>query len=46
MWSPIKLDFLFYDFSMIYYDFFKDSTGINRKEKVKTDVTVVKPWLL
>ena len=23
MWSPIKLDFLFYDFSMIYYDFSK-----------------------
>jgi hypothetical protein len=23
MWSPIKLDFLCYDFSVIYYDFFK-----------------------
>ena len=23
MWSPIKLDFSFYDFSMIYYDFSK-----------------------
>ena len=36
MWSPIKLDFLFYDFSVIYYDFFKDSAEINKKEKVKT----------
>ena len=23
MWSPTKLDFLFYNFSMIYYDFLK-----------------------
>jgi hypothetical protein len=23
MWSPTKLDFLFYDFSVIYYDFSK-----------------------
>ena len=23
MWSPTKLNFLFYDFSMIYYDFVK-----------------------
>jgi len=29
MWSPIKLDFSFYDFFTIYYDFFKDSTKIN-----------------
>jgi hypothetical protein len=35
MWSPKKLDFLFYDFSMIYYNFFKDSTEINKKEKDK-----------
>jgi len=32
MWSPTKLDFLFYDFSMIYYDFFKDSVEIIKKE--------------
>jgi hypothetical protein len=36
MWSPTKLDFLFYDFSVIYYDFFKDSAEINKKEKDKT----------
>jgi hypothetical protein len=36
MWSPTKLNFLFYDFSVIYYDFFKDSTEINKKEKDKT----------
>ena len=36
MWSPTKLNFLFYDFSMIYYDFFKDSAKINKKEKDKT----------
>ena len=36
MWSPTKLDFTFYDFSVIYYDFFKDSTKINKKEKDKT----------
>ena len=33
MWSPTKLDLLFYDFFMIYYDFFKDSAEINKKEK-------------
>jgi hypothetical protein len=33
MWSPTKLDFLFYDFSVIYY--FKDSPKINKKEKDK-----------
>jgi hypothetical protein len=36
MWSLTKLDFLFYDFSVIYYDFFKDSAEINKKEKDKT----------
>ena len=36
MWSPTKLDFLFYDFSMIYYVFFKNSAKINKKEKDKT----------
>ena len=35
MWSPTKLDFLFYDFSVIYYDFFKDSVEINKNEKDK-----------
>jgi hypothetical protein len=33
MWSLTKLDFPFYDFSVIYYDFFKDSAKINKKEK-------------
>ena len=37
MWSTTKLDFLFYDFSRIYYDFFKDLAEINKKEKDKTD---------
>jgi hypothetical protein len=36
MWSPTKLDFPFYDFSMIYYDFFKYLAKINKKEKNKT----------
>jgi hypothetical protein len=41
MWSPTKLNFTFYDFSMIYYDFFKDSAEINKKhKKYKTAVTV------
>jgi hypothetical protein len=31
MWSPIKLDSPFYDFSVIHYDFFKDSVEINKK---------------
>jgi hypothetical protein len=26
MWSPTKLDFLFYDFSVFYYDFSKIQT--------------------
>jgi hypothetical protein len=43
MWSPTKLDFLFYEFSVIYYDFYKDSNEINKKEKDKTVVTVAKP---
>jgi hypothetical protein len=33
MWSPTKLDFPFYDFFVIYYDFFKDSAKINKKRK-------------
>ena len=40
MWSPTKLDFLFYDFSVIYYDFFKDSAKINKKRKGEATVTV------
>jgi hypothetical protein len=41
MWSPTKLNFLFYDFSVIYYDF----SNIQRKIKkpagtVATLVTV------
>jgi hypothetical protein len=39
MWSPTKIDFLF-------YDFFKDSDEINKKEKDKTNVTVAKSLLL
>jgi hypothetical protein len=40
MWSPTKLDFLFYDFSVIYYDFSKIQRKQIEKEKVKTVVTV------
>ena len=36
MWSPTKLNFYFYNFSVIYYDFFKDSAKINKKGKNKT----------
>ena len=39
MWSPTKLDFLFYDFSVIYYDFQRFS-GNKLKRKNKTTVTV------
>jgi hypothetical protein len=46
MWSPTKMYFSFYDFFMIYYDFFKDSDEVNLKEKDKTTVTVAKPLLL
>ena len=35
MWSPTKLDFPFYDFIVIYYDFFKNSIKIDIKEKVE-----------
>jgi hypothetical protein len=33
MWSPTKLDFPFYDFSVIYYDFSKILAEINKKDK-------------
>ena len=36
MWSPTKLDFLFYDFFMIYCDFSK----IQRNKKIQTTITV------
>jgi hypothetical protein len=36
MWSPTKLDFLF-------YDFFKDPVKKNKKEKYKIIVTVAEP---
>jgi hypothetical protein len=36
MWSPTKLDFPFYDFYVIYYDFFKNSAEINKIENDKT----------
>jgi hypothetical protein len=42
MWSPTKLNFLFYDLLC----FFKDSDEINKKENDKTAVTVAKPLLL
>jgi hypothetical protein len=42
MWSPTKFDFLFYEFSAIYYDFFKDLAEINKKEK---DKTALKPLI-
>jgi hypothetical protein len=32
MWIPTKLDFLFYDFSMIYYDFSNIQQKINKKQ--------------
>ena len=36
MWSPKKLDFLFYDFSVIYYDFLKIIwKQIEKKKKLK-----------
>jgi hypothetical protein len=35
MWSLTNLDFLIYDFSLIYYDFFKDLATTNRKENSK-----------
>jgi hypothetical protein len=38
MWSPTKLDFTFYDFSVIYYDFLKDSAEINKKSKKQNDI--------
>jgi hypothetical protein len=31
-----KIGFFIYDFSVIYYDFFKDLAEINKKEKDKT----------
>jgi hypothetical protein len=33
--SPTRLNFPFYDFSAIYYDFFNDLAEINKKEKTK-----------
>jgi hypothetical protein len=35
MWSPTKLDFLFNDFSVIYYDFSKILAKINKTKKTK-----------
>ena len=43
MWSPTKLDFLFYEIFVIYYDFSNISVEINKKGKDKTTVTVAKP---
>jgi hypothetical protein len=40
MWSPTKLDFLFYNFFVIYYDFSK----INKKEKDKTIFKTAYNW--
>ena len=39
-WSPIKLDFVFYDFFVIYYDFSKIQLKFFFKKKGKTTVTV------
>ena len=33
MWSPTKLDFLFYDFFVIYYDFSKIQLNFLKKRK-------------
>jgi len=50
MWSPTKLDFPFYDFSVIYYDFQRFSGNKGKKTKPchcsKPAVTVAKPMLL
>jgi hypothetical protein len=46
MWSPTKLDFTFYDFSVIYYDFFKDSAEINLKAKKQNGYYCSKPMVL
>ena len=40
MWSPTKLDFLFYDFFVIYYDFSKIQLNFFKKRKNKNTVTV------
>ena len=40
MWSPTKLDFLCYDFFVIYYDFSKIQLNFFKKEKDKTTVIV------
>ena len=40
MWSPTKLKFLFYDFSVIYNIFLKIQLKFFKKEKDKTMVTV------
>ena len=39
VWSLIKLYFIFYDFSVIYFDFFKYLAEINKKDKDKTFIT-------
>jgi len=36
IWSLSKLDFIFYDFSVIYYDFFKYLAKININKKTKS----------
>jgi hypothetical protein len=43
MWSLTKLDFLFYECSMIYYDFLKIQRKLIKKKKDRTTVTVAKP---
>ena len=40
MWSPTKLNFSFYDFSIIYNDFSKIQLIFFKKEKDKTTITV------
>jgi hypothetical protein len=43
MLSPTKLNFLFYDFSVIYYNFLKTQRKYKKKEKNNTTFIVAKP---
>ena len=49
MWSSIKLDSLFYDFIVIYNDFFKNSSEINKKmqqNRTANHLGVLNVWFL
>jgi len=41
MWNLKKIDFLFYNFSVIYYNFFKYLAEINKKEKDKKFIEIL-----